>query len=103
MNTVALSSDRKVMTVISGDRTRRATIQSARPDGFTPEQVDYARTSLKWPNTDSTDATWRKTMFGHPVYVHLSAGPPTWWTPSIRVRRRFIGCGWLRVAVGLSW
>lgn len=47
-----------------------------------------------------TDRSWiKRTPFGN---VYVNTGPPTWWRPTLRIRRdggrTRLECGWLRFA-----
>ena len=103
MNTVTLSGDRRHMTVVSPDGRRTAELRSELADGFTDEHVEYAKTSFTWITDPGVHTTRRKLIFGHPVYLHINTGPPTWWWPRVMMGKGHVGAGWLRACVAVGW
>ena len=103
-NTWTLSTDRREL-VIYGPSGKKATLRSARPEGFTDADIakaeDYVFGDTLEPNQVNTA---RLFYIGSKAFVgHLSVGPPTWWLPRLDVTRRHVMVGWLRGMVAVSW
>lgn len=102
-NHVWLSSDRMEMTITDGDVT--ANLHSARLDGFTTAEVDKAR---EMPlnqrlQPGQVNEAWRFNLFGRKMYIHINTGPPVWWLPRLRIRRREVMIGWLSGLIAVAW
>lgn len=103
-NHVNVSDDRMEM-VISGEAGHTATMRSARREGFTDQDVANARCYPLRPNmVDGQVNRARRFQLGNRVvYVHVNTGPPSWWLPRVRVKRREVMFGWLRGLVAFSF
>jgi hypothetical protein len=104
VNTVTVSDDRRVL-VISSLTGQRATLHSARPGGFTDNEIVLARdfplnTKMQLKQVNRAR---RVNIGGRALYLHCNTGPPTWWTPRLDVRRGKAMVGWLRILVAASW
>lgn len=100
MNDVTLSDDHRWMTIRSGDR--KAQIKSARPDGFTEDDVEYARDRYEFIpalRQGQVDRTFRKGAF----FFHVNTGPPWWWWPRVQIRRNQVMVGWLKALVAIRY
>jgi hypothetical protein len=103
-NSLTLSADRMELTISQPDG-HVATLRSARRHGFTDDDLDKARHYLLNPHlmAGQVDRARRFQICGRTVYVHVNTGPPTWWLPRVRVRRREVMLGWFRALIALSW
>lgn len=104
MNTIDLSNDRMIL-VIHYPNGVRTELRSARPQGFTDEDIAKARELEQWPHLDPGE--WRHMrkyeVFGRwPVYLYVTVGPPTWWLPKMQIKRDRVMVGWLRGLVGVA-
>lgn len=106
-NHVELQPDGSLV-VSSPETGQRATLWSVRPDGFTAEQIEQAKTyKLKQGMQPGQRYQTRLfTRWGRMILLTVSTGPPTWWLPRADVRQ-FDGwtramVGWLRCAVMVS-
>jgi hypothetical protein len=101
---VAVSADRMEMTIRTPDG-RLATLRSARPHGFTDEDVERAQTVDL--NTGmvlgQVNRARRVQIRGRAFLLHVNTGPPTWWWPRIEIRRDHVMIGWYRALAALSW
>lgn len=100
MNEVTVSDDRREMTIRNG--YHQAELRSARPDGFTADEVRQATEVYEFPDgliVGQKNSAWKMGRFA----VHVHTGPPTWWLPRVGVGRHHVMVGWLRGMVALSW
>jgi hypothetical protein len=104
-NRVVVSDDGMELTIRS-ERGQQATLRSARPGGFTEEDIENARSfTLNSQMVDGQVNRARRLRIGggRKVYVHINTGPPTWWRPRAEFRRGKIMVGWLRVLIAVSY
>lgn len=101
-NRVHLSTDRKELTITRDGHT--ATLRSARPDGFTRDDLLAARTvALNSGMVSGQVNRTRSFKVGQlTVFVSVNTGPPTWWYPRIQIGRTRIMAGWLRALVAVA-
>jgi hypothetical protein len=100
MTKAELSADRRTMTVHGTGR--KMVLQSAKPDGFTDDEIKAA-TAQEFASPLSPGQTNRARRFqavGWDVFVHANTGPPTWWWPRLEVERHDgeiqVMVGWIR-------
>lgn len=105
VNDVIVSPDRKNMTIISGDGSKKANLRSARPEGFIDEDVTRARTYSfsKTLQAGQVNRTRAIKLLGWTLYPQFNTGPPTWRLPRVYLKRDQVGAGWLRVFVCVQW
>jgi hypothetical protein len=101
---VTTSADRREMTIATSDG-RRVHLRSARPQGFTDEDLEAARdvslnTSLI-PGQVNRARQFR--IAGRKVLLHANTGPPTWWWPRVETGSNWAMVGWLRGLIAVSW
>jgi hypothetical protein len=103
-NQISLSDDGMELT-ISSPSGQRATLRSARTDGFTPTDLENARTFPLNSNMvpGQVNQARRFRLGRRAVYVHVNTGPPTWWLPRLEIKRGKLMIGWLRVLLAVSW
>ncbi len=105
-NTVLVSPDRHEMT-IHGPNGEKATLRSARPEGFIRVDIekaaDFEFSSHNLEAGEHRNA-WLKHWRGRKVLIVVNTGPPTWWLPraEFSIRKRQAMIGWIRGLVGIQ-
>jgi hypothetical protein len=90
---------------ITSQRGQQATLRSARPGGFSAEDIENARSfKLNSRMVDGqVNRARRLSVLGRVFYLHVNTGPPTWWWPRIELGRSKFMVGWFRLLIALSW
>lgn len=100
---IVVSEDRRELTIVSA-RGHRAVYRSARPHGFTDEDVAAARTVAFSTRIRGQINRTREVQIGDwLVCAHVNTGPPTWWRPRIEVGAGTVSVGWMRLLGALTW
>lgn len=105
-NRVTLRQNRMFMEIHTDDG-RKITLHSAREDGFTPDDVDRAKShdfSDSAPEPGQSSRTYVFHLRSRYVFIHVNTGPPIWWLPRAIAERMedrgmALSIGWLRILV----
>lgn len=98
-----LSPDRRTLTMIREEAAGSRIIQLVWTDPATDGQLAAALADRPLPvMVPGERRVTRRLLLGRYVaYLHLMAGPPTWWWPRLFIHERSRVTGWLRRAVAV--
>jgi hypothetical protein len=98
MITYELSDDRIELLITDGARV--AMMRSARPGGFTAEDLDQVKDFKFLVDDGQSNTAWRFFIAGFAIDVVVCTGPPTWWWPRVRLTKGVM-VGWFRGMIAI--